>query len=437
VTVKVGAKSDVGRVREANEDAYLVKAPLFVVADGMGGHVAGDVASSLAVKVIASEANNASASDPDTLARLVRNANSAIFDRAQSDPSLRGMGTTCTLVLLDESRAHIAHVGDSRAYRLRNDTLEQLTEDHTLVGRMVREGKLRPEEATHHPQRSIITRVLGVDSDVQVDLQEIELELGDRLLLCSDGLSSMIEFDSIHRALSETDDPQSAADRLVALAIEAGGEDNVTVLVLDIVDGGNATAAASGGAAASTAGAARVGMDTDPGSGAMNPHHSLGSRTITTDDPDISRALSRADIAGESEARSDTDRAPEGKPNRPRRWPKRLGALIVVLLLIGGGVAAGRWFLSNSWFIGVGGSDQITIYQGIPEEIGGLDLSSVEETTTLELSDLPENRRSELQAGIKVTSLGEAQDRLSNLRSLARELQRQQEPNRRNQKADN
>ena len=233
MNVAYGAKSDVGRVREANEDSYLIADPLFVVADGMGGHIAGDVASSTAVKVIQDESGDASSENPGTLSKIISDANAAIWDKAQSDPALRGMGTTCTLVLVDESRVHIAHVGDSRAYRLREGHLEQLTEDHTLVGRMVQEGRLSPEEAQHHPQRSIITRALGVDEDVQVDLETVELSEGDRLLICSDGLSSMVDDRPIESVLASESDPQRAADRLIEVANEAGGDDNITVVVID------------------------------------------------------------------------------------------------------------------------------------------------------------------------------------------------------------
>ncbi|MDQ4029047.1 MAG: protein phosphatase 2C domain-containing protein, partial [Actinomycetota bacterium] len=152
--IQIGVRSDVGLAREVNEDAYLIDDPLFVVADGMGGHVAGDVASATAVAVIADEFAAADTGDPESLIAVLRRANSAIWQKSQSDPSLRGMGTTCTLLTIHDSQAHLAHVGDSRAYLLRDGELSQLTEDHTLVGRMVREGRLSQQEAEHHPQRN-------------------------------------------------------------------------------------------------------------------------------------------------------------------------------------------------------------------------------------------------------------------------------------------
>src|SRR5688500_16966983 len=163
----VAAKTEVGRVRQGNEDSYLVKEPLFAVAEGMGGHIAGDVASATAVDLIAERAEESMPRNTAELASIVRGANTAIWEKAQNDPALRGMGTTCTLALLDDREIHIAHVGDSRAYLYRGQELSQVTEDHTLVSRMVREGRLKPEEAERHPQRSIITRALGVDADVE------------------------------------------------------------------------------------------------------------------------------------------------------------------------------------------------------------------------------------------------------------------------------
>ncbi|MDQ3981874.1 MAG: Stp1/IreP family PP2C-type Ser/Thr phosphatase, partial [Actinomycetota bacterium] len=239
MNVAVGVQTDVGRVRKGNEDSYLLEAPIYAVADGMGGHIAGDVASATAVSVIADRIAEETPEDGSALAALVSRANDAIWEKAHSDPALRGMGTTCTLLMVDGDVARIAHVGDSRAYLLRDGSFRQLTEDHTLVERMVREGRLSAEEAANHPQRSVITRALGVDSNVQVDVLEEPLAEGDRILITSDGLTSMVEPDAIARVLDAEPDPQAAADRLVAMANDAGGEDNVTVLVLHVSKDGS------------------------------------------------------------------------------------------------------------------------------------------------------------------------------------------------------
>lgn len=233
----VAFKSDIGRVREGNEDSVLIHHPLFAVADGMGGHVAGDVASQTAIETITEGVAEGRGLEPDDLEELIKAANLAIWDKAQSDSTLHGMGTTCTLILVDDSRVHIGHVGDSRAYLFRSGELTQLTEDHTLVGRMVKEGRLQPEEAERHPQRNIITRTLGVDPNVQVDNEVVTIGEGDRILICSDGLTSMLDSGTITSVLTTESDPQAAVDRLVDEANAAGGEDNVTVVIVEFQPG--------------------------------------------------------------------------------------------------------------------------------------------------------------------------------------------------------
>ncbi|MGI8520584.1 MAG: Stp1/IreP family PP2C-type Ser/Thr phosphatase [Actinomycetota bacterium] len=365
----VGVRTDVGRVREGNEDSYLAEPPLFAIADGMGGHSAGEVASETAVKVISDGAAQVSSEDPRSLARLLNNANAAIYTKAQSDSALRGMGTTCTLLMAGEGVAHLAHVGDSRAYRLRGGDIEQLTDDHTLVGRMVREGQISPEEAQHHPQRNVITNALGLDSNIAVDLREIEARAGDRLLLCSDGLSSMVSDADIVAAAESTKDPQQGAEAWGEWAREAGGEDNITVLVIDL-GGEDAPAPAP--------------MRTDTAPGHSSP-----------------------------------------APSTSRRGRKWLGALLLLVVVVAAAYGAGNWALDNSFYVGVDESDRVTIYQGIPERIAGLTLAEPVEPSTLSLEDLPTSRHALLRQGMKVESLDEAQSTVSDLSDLAREFQDQ------------
>lgn len=224
-----GAATHVGRVREANEDSKLHEPPLFAVADGMGGHLAGDVASQLAIETLSSGV----LSDSEALVSAVRDANRKIFERAAEDPLLTGMGTTITALYAADSSVQIVHVGDSRAYLFREDELQRLTRDHTHVGRLVEEGRLSPEDADRHPQRSYLERALGVDPEVDVDVQVLDTLPGDRLLLCSDGLYGMISEGSISAILGSEDDAQRTADRLCDAAVEAGGSDNVTAIVID------------------------------------------------------------------------------------------------------------------------------------------------------------------------------------------------------------
>ena len=227
-----GSRTDVGGVREHNEDSLVVAPPLYVVCDGMGGHAAGEVASEIAVDVIAERAPRHP--DAEALGRAVEEANLAIVRAAREGVGREGMGTTCTAAMLENERLVIAQVGDSRAYLLHKGRLQQLTRDHSLMTDLIEAGKITPEEARVHPQRSVITRALGSDPRTTPDLFEINVETGDRLLLCSDGLSGMVEDDEIESLMARTPDPQRCAALLVNEAIAHGGYDNVTVVVADV-----------------------------------------------------------------------------------------------------------------------------------------------------------------------------------------------------------
>jgi serine/threonine protein phosphatase PrpC len=230
------ALSDPGRRRRRNEDAYVVSPPLFAVADGMGGARAGELASRLAVEAMGEEPESRG---EERLSTLIREANRRVFARSHEDASASGMGTTMTAAIVgDDGTVTIGHVGDSRAYRLRDDQLEQLTEDHSLVAELVRSGRLSAEEAETHPQRSVITRALGTDADVDVDVFTVQGEAGDLFLLCSDGLTTMVEDEDIRRTLSESrDDLEAAARDLVGRANRGGGEDNITVIFFELEEG--------------------------------------------------------------------------------------------------------------------------------------------------------------------------------------------------------
>lgn len=227
-----GSRTDIGCVRDHNEDSLVVAPPLFAVADGMGGHAAGEVASEIATTVLANQAPKTP--DAEALGRAVEAANLEIIAAANDGRGRAGMGTTCTAAILEGERLVIAQVGDSRAYLLHQGKLQQLTRDHSLVAMMVEAGQLTPEEARVHPRRSVITRALGTDPSVQPDLYEIDVQTGDRLLLCSDGLSGMVPDADIESIMNRTADPQRCASQLVNEAIAAGGNDNITVVVADV-----------------------------------------------------------------------------------------------------------------------------------------------------------------------------------------------------------
>jgi protein phosphatase len=232
VIAAVGKDSDPGRKRRRNEDAYVIQPPLFAVADGMGGAQAGEIASRLAADALREAGDG---NGEERVAALVREANRRVYERSRTDSAASGMGTTVTAALLEGNQVRIGHVGDSRAYLIRNGLLEQLTEDHSLVAELMRDGKLSQEEAEAHPQRSVITRALGTDPDVDVDTFTIEAHPGDVFLLCSDGLTTMVEDTAILRIVEEQRaDLDRAARTLVSAANTAGGEDNITVVLFEI-----------------------------------------------------------------------------------------------------------------------------------------------------------------------------------------------------------
>ena len=226
------ARSDVGLVRDGNEDRFLARAPLFAIADGMGGHQAGEVASGLAIALLEDATDAAAVPDTDQIVEAIERSNAAIRREARLQTDLAGMGTTCTVVVVDTA-IHVAHVGDSRAYLFRDGRLRQLTEDHSLVASMVREGILDPVDALTDRRRNILTRALGAEDQVRVDVVSADRAAGDRLLLCSDGLHGQVADAAIATVLRDTLDPADAADGLIGLANAAGGDDNVTVVVID------------------------------------------------------------------------------------------------------------------------------------------------------------------------------------------------------------
>jgi PPM family protein phosphatase len=323
------------------------------------------------------------------------------------------MGTTCTLALLEGEELHIAHVGDSRAYLYRQRELTQVTDDHTLVNRMVREGRLQPEEADRHPQRSIITRALGVDAEVEVDELTLGVEEGDRVLLCSDGLTSMIDFEELHQLLASESDPETVADRLVEAANAAGGEDNVTVLLIDIQPNGATGSAPMQTVTAPAPAASPVERErTDPDLSPPPPAVDTGVHSIPVASP------SQSVVTGE----------------RPRRrWPRVLAVTILSLLVLAGaGLAATRYTLANSYFVGVDGAGTVTIYKGIPEDIVGLTLKESAETTTISVEDLPEFIQENVEQGIKADSLEDARDKVADLEQRAQDAEFENETGGRN-----
>jgi PPM family protein phosphatase len=232
--VNIGFATHPGRKRRHNEDSYVVEPPMFAVADGMGGAKAGEVASGLAAAALR-ETDTDGRSGEERVTQLIQEANRRVFRRANEDRDASGMGTTMTVALVEDGGVVFGHVGDSRAYLIREGSIEQLTDDHSLVAELVRSGRLTPEEAEAHPQRSVITRAVGTEPDVDVDTFTIEPEEGDLFLICSDGLTDMVDDGTIVDAIERhRDDLDEAAKALVGAANRVGGEDNITVLLVEV-----------------------------------------------------------------------------------------------------------------------------------------------------------------------------------------------------------
>jgi PPM family protein phosphatase len=233
---RAAAVTDPGRTRRHNEDSYVIEPPLFAIADGMGGAQAGEVASRLATAAL--KEAGANGGGEQRIADLIQEANRRVYDRSSSDPNTSGMGTTITVALVEDDRVAFGHVGDSRAYLIRQAQMEQLTEDHSLVNELLKTGKLSREEAETHPQRSVITRALGTDPDVDVDTFSVRAEDGDLFLLCSDGLTDMVSEESILDVVERNrSDIDGALRALVKAANHGGGQDNITVVAFEIADG--------------------------------------------------------------------------------------------------------------------------------------------------------------------------------------------------------
>ena len=402
--VHASGHTDVGKVREANEDSYHVGDSVFAVADGMGGHLAGEVASSTALEPIAeldghvySDAGEARAA----LRAALLDANKAVVTKAGNDPQFQGMGTTLTAVMVEGRRAHIAHVGDSRAYLFRDRTFSQLTTDHTLVQRMIDEGRLTREEAARHPQRSVITRAIGVESDVDVDAMSLDLVPGDVMVLCSDGLTGPVEDDRIADMLETIDTPTVDTEdrvgdisaRLVEAANAAGGPDNITVVVLSFEE-----------------------LPTAPAPRASSGRAPLRVRSRSEDEEsgDWASRLGRlGDLRSSSHGPPDGDR---GDDRRTVTRGQRVAAVVVVVgLLLGAVVAGGRWVLSRSYYVGLDG-EQVVIYQGVPSQVGPFELSWPLDQTTLTTADLPDRIVRELDDGVPATSASDAETIVTNYR---------------------
>jgi serine/threonine protein phosphatase PrpC len=351
--------TDPGRKRRRNEDSFVIDPPLFAVADGMGGAQAGEVASRLAAAAFR-EFHDADELDPEErLAAIIQEANRRIYERAAGDAQVSGMGTTITAALVAADALVLGHVGDSRAYRLRGGKFEQLTDDHSLVADLVRSGRITPEEADAHPQRSVITRALGTDREVDVDTFTVPAESDDLFLICSDGLTTMVDDEEIRDLVTRAGDLEQAGKGLVKAANKAGGEDNITVVLFRVASGQSEledTVVASGNGR---------GQDED----LEDTLTGLEASTIAAPSPAAAAAAERE----WGPALDDEEPAPRPAPasaGEPR-WGRRAVLAALGLAFVTAIFAVAFWALTRANFIGVNEEGNVAVYQGLPWDLGG------------------------------------------------------------------
>jgi len=422
---RYAAATDVGLVRANNEDAFLTAPPLFAVADGMGGHRAGEVASAGAIRTLQKEAGH----DTDSLVAAVQSANRVVHAEAAANPDLTGMGTTITAMMTTQDSAQIVHVGDSRAYLLREGRLRRLTQDHTVVDRLAREGKIPADEVDRHPQRSVLERALGVGPEVDVDVQLLDVRPGDRLLLCTDGLTSMLDDDEIREILLTESDPQTAAQALIDAALAAGGKDNVTAVIVDFprLDGAADSARTAEQPAVVLAG----GPPFTP-SRLRGPGGSLraagGSASTSARIPSAYKGSHRASQgihrvgpppppAGSRPTGDGDPSGASGVPaSRPRRTRLLLGVAIVVPLLVLG-LLGGLFALRSSWYVGER-SGRVAVFRGVPGSFAGIRVSSLDHVTDIATVSLPAIYQQQLRDGITAADRKAADRTAENMRHL-------------------
>lgn len=404
-----GTATDTGRVRPSNEDFLLAVDGLFVVADGMGGHRAGEVASHLAVEELRTRiAETDGPHTTEDLVEAVQEANTVLVSKAGDDPDLRGMGTTlCALALVhdgDQDRLGVVNVGDSRLYLLKDGELEQITDDHSLVATLERQGRLTQAEAAVHPQRNILTRALGIDERVMVDSWEIVPIVGDRYLLCSDGLFNEVDDSRIAATLRRLADPGEAARELVRLANESGGRDNITCIVVDVIDdeGRDPTASVKGDRVAS-----RVdGRDRVLAAAAGERAQGAAASSGADGDAGARAALASGEVPP--------------LPARGRWFTWRVAVFAVVLLaIIGAAVGSIIYAGTSTYYVGFEG-DQVAIFRGKPGGVLWLSPEVEGEPTDLTRSQLDVALQAELDKGKEWASLLEAEQYVERIRAQAR-----------------
>ena len=418
--LRYGARSDVGLLREENEDAMYAGPRLLAVADGMGGHAAGEVASRVVIETVAALDRQPPDGDPSQALRsAVVNANEHLRAMSAADRALEGMGTTLTALLWTNDELRLVHIGDSRGYLFRDGELLPVTHDHTFVQNLIDEGRISADEALTHPQRSWITNALDGRPSIELDLSAPEARAGDRYLICSDGLSSYVSEQTIAETL-RTPDPQAACDFLVDLALRAGGPDNITCIVGDFVE-------VEGSAAPIVGGAATESLQSD-GSGPASEASVDATAAVAAPAEAPRPPTAPPTAAGNTSTTrpaaaprdADTPAAPAPSGTGTRRLVIVLG---LVLLLVAAGIVGTFFYVRTQYYVGAdaatGTSTTVAVYRGVSGSILGVDLSRLSTRTDLPISALPNFERAKVDAGIQASSRSDADRIVSNLRQEA------------------
>ncbi|MCS0635236.1 Stp1/IreP family PP2C-type Ser/Thr phosphatase [Streptomyces sp. LP05-1] len=434
LSLRFAAGSHKGMIREGNEDSGYAGPRLLAIADGMGGQAAGEVASSEVISTLVTLDDDVPGSDLLTsLGTAVQRANEQLRVMVEEDPQLEGMGTTLTALLWTGQRLGLVHVGDSRAYLLRDGALTQITQDHTWVQRLVDEGRITEEEATTHPQRSLLMRALGSGDHVEPDLSIREVRPGDRYLICSDGLSGVVSHQTMEETLAGYQRPQETVQDLIQLALRGGGPDNITVIIADVldVDGGDTMAgqlsdtpvvvgavaenqnqALTGGAMETPAGrASGLGRHAAPPAGGFGP-------------PGSGEPLEYDGMPSDDGYGTYAD-GDFTKPRAGRRWLKRSLYTLLVLAVAGGGLYAGYRWTQTQYYVGAN-DEHVALYRGISQDLAWVSLSKVEKDhPEIELKYLPDYQRKQVEETIAGGSLGKAETKVRELATQASACKKQ------------